>query len=344
MRANDFGTKLQTADSSRCHAHNMNRRGPLNRRLLFLPCFVLAPAFSFSTPDLSQTYLDIAQRANQLKRWPDSKDFCEECLVLDQQTGTFSLPRFIDGNGPIGVFGFLHDNPSARSILKECDLAFEAFCGEICEDILQDDSKRQLMMEHWILQSPPTSHHITVAILQEHPSFLRDPEDLEKWRPLTDDCILSLSLRFQKRHRTLPLPILELDSLLFTPDGAMIAGFVDTCPSKRFDQLRASCREIAKQEMGDLMTTRPKNLIHATIGRVIGLPQSSRVSTPQDEALAELCQKYNDQILPATVEKIRNCQSTGCGSFALEEISLVRNTVWMLEEFIEYARWNISAS
>jgi hypothetical protein len=243
------------------------------------------------------------------------------------------------------VFGLLHDNPSARSILAECDLAFETFCQQICQDILQDSSQRQSFSKDWILKSPPTSHHITVAILQEHPSFLRDPEDLEKWRPLSEDYILQLSQNLRQHHQTLPKPQLEVDSLLLTPDGAMIAGFVDTSPTQSFDQLRTSCREIAQQEMGDLMTTRPKNLIHATVGRVIGLPPSSEASMSQYEALAELCQTYNKKILPKTVDSIRSSSHStmGGGSFTLDEISLARNTIW-LEEFIECARWPIAAS
>jgi hypothetical protein len=297
---------------------------------------------SFS-PDLSQTYREIAQRANQLERWPDSQQFCDDCLVYNEAIKTFHLPSFTDGNGPIGVFGLLHRNPKARSILTKCDVAFDAFCDEIQQNILdaeqQQQQQQQNGMKDWILQSPPTSHHISVLILQEHPSFLRTPEDLEKWRPISENRAHRLSTAFARDHETLSTscPELELDSLLWTPDGAMIAAFIDTSSDQSFDRLRHSCRVIAQDELGDILTTRPKNLIHSTIGRVIGLP--SGASAAQHEALRALSRTYNEQVLPDLVESIR--ESHHGGRFLLEEVSLARNTIWMLQEYIEYASWSL---
>lgn len=73
---------------------------------------------------------------------------------------------------------------------------------------------------------------------------------------------------------------------------------------------------------------RPKNLIHATVGRVKGLPQGS--SDAQYEALATLARKYNQKELPRAVRRIKEEQPSlkggSCGSFSLGQLSLARNT------------------
>jgi len=333
-------------------------------------CWALSSSFATSSSQqefrsLSKIcYHDISEQSNNLvPKWPDSKQLCDHCLVYQEETQSYRLPTFPDGNGPLGVFAFLHDNPNARAIMTQCDIVFNDFCEIICHDILKEKNSKQSsdMMEHWVLSSPPTSHHISVAILQEHPSFLRDhPEDLAKWQPLTNSTIQDLISKFEQAHYCLSddcwlPPQLTLDTLLWTPDGALIAGFVDhdedgdnTSASAsvsgriRFDDLRQSTRSVAKELLGDLLTaTRPKNLIHATVGRIVGLPPGSS-SRAHHEALGELVRHYNQYVLPATVQNIHASSSCG-GTFDLQELSLARNTRWMLHEYIEYGRWKVSS-
>ena len=301
--------------------------------------------------DLSQVYQDIAQQANQLERWPDSAKFCEECLVYNPEKGTYNLPHFVDGHGPIGIFGFLNRNPIARSILDECDKVFDEFCVEVQKNICASYNDNDGFIENWILQSPKTSHHVTVAILQEHPSFLRDPTDIANWQPLSEETIQCLSGAFEQQHHDNQqhhhdnqqhesgidgCPELELDSVLWTPDGAMIAGFVDI--NNTFDTIRQSYRNIAQKELGDLLTTRPKNLIHVTIGRIVGLPPGA--SNTDYDVLRDLSLLYNTKVFPTLVQKVVNEESHG-GRFRLDELSLARNTIWMLQEYVEYSRWSI---
>jgi hypothetical protein len=297
-------------------------------------------AFS-TTRGLSKTYREISDASNCLQRWPDSKKFCDDCLVYDDEFESYNLPSFHDGHGPLGVFGFLHRNDGAKSIMAACDEIFNQFCCRIRDEVLDGDQDQQVALARWILQSPPTSHHISVAILQEHPTFLRNQADLEKWQPISDSTILHLASSFATYH---PLslsecPSLELDSLLWTPDGAMIAGFIDSSPGQGFEKLRQSSRTIARDTLGDVLTTRPKNLIHATVGRVVGLPPGA--TECQYKSLTDLASEYNRHILPNIVNQIR-AESEHCGTFTLEELSLARNTVWMLHEYLEYASWPLT--
>jgi len=283
--------------------------------------------------------------------------------VYHAATQSYQLPEFRGGNGPLGVFTLLHDNAEAKVIMDQCDAVFDQFCDTVRKDILDEPhkshSQQPSTMDHWILRSPPTSHHITVAILQEHPSFLRnDPEALANWQPISNDTIATLAAKYAHEHpkvvssvskndnNGLPRPPrLQLDSLLWTPDGALIAGFVDDNDNAGiFDRLRQSSRSIAQDVLGDVLTTRPKNLIHATVGRMMGLPPGA--SMDQYQTLRELARHYNQDVLPETVQRIilqqqPNSKTHNGGGFDLNELSLARNAVWMMKEYVEYARWKL---
>lgn len=300
---------------------------------------LLTSAFSASV-DLSQTYRSIAERSNKLSQWPDSQKFRQDCLVYNQQSQSYQLPEFRDGHGTLGVFGFLHENDAARTILNRCDEVFNQFVSEIDLKVLSGNPEQQATFARWVLQSPPISHHISVAILQEHPMFLQGRKDLDKWEPITDPTIQKLATEYARAHSDLLLevPTLEIDSLLWTPDGALIAGFVDKSSHQSFKKLRASSRAVARDVIGDALTTRPKNLIHATVGRIVGLPPNATES--QYQTLAELARKYNQHILPQTVEHIRSANQRG-GTFPFQELTLARNKIWMLKEYQVYAKWSL---
>lgn len=203
----------------------------------------LALAFS----SLSNTYREIAIRSNQLERWPDSQKLCDDYLVYDGPTQSYRLPTFSDGHGSLGVFTFLGRNENASFMMEACDGVFSSFCQQITTDVLKGDKIRQDTVSDWIFRSPFESDHISVAILQEHPSFLRDPEDLAKWQPISSSTIQQLGVLFANDHANVPAPQLELDSLLWTPDGALIAGFVED--GEEFESLRKSTRHIARETL-----------------------------------------------------------------------------------------------
>ena len=316
------------------------------RAAIYLAVFVSTPGRRYhgvgalaSSNTLSQAYRDIAARSNLLDWWPDSRKFCQDCLVYDEASNSYELPTFSDGQGPLGVFGFLQDNQSAQGVMGPCDIIFAEFCSKVKSDILNNDSSLSRAMDRWILHPPPSSQHISVAILQEHISSLREQADIDNWKPIPHSSIqlLARSLMLEHQSKIQAAPELELDSLLWTPDGALIAGFLDTTSEQSFDKLRSSSRRIGRDVLGHVLTTRPKNLIHATIGRVVGLPPGC--SPNQLKMLTCLAQEYNERILPDAVVNIK----TQTPSFTLDELTLARNIVWMLKEYSVYQSWSLSS-
>jgi len=303
--------------------------------------FYASGAFgSCSSKALSQSYRDIASRTKHLDRWPDSKNFCQDCLVFDQGLKSYKLPTFLDGHGPLGVFGLLHDNPQADGILRPCDDIFTEFCAQLKIQVLKNDVSQVRAMDRWILHPPPSSHHISVAILQEHISFLKNQADIDNWQPISHSTIQQLadSLMSEQQSKVVVPPELELDSLLWTPDGALIAGFIDNNPEESFEKLRSSSRQIAQDILGNaFLATRPKTLIHSTIGRVVGLPPGS--TSTQYDTLTNIAQEYNERILPDAVQDIKMKHP----SFTLDKVSLARNIVWMLQEYEVIQTWSVGS-
>jgi hypothetical protein len=319
------------------------------------PRYTTVALSSSSSPrrTLSKVYRDIAQRSNQITTdWPHSQALCQDCLVYNEAHGCYQLPFFNDGNGPLGVFGLLHRNEQAQDIMEVCHGVFDQFCSDVCTKILRDDPAIQAeFLEHWVLNTPSESDHISVAILQEHPSFLKDPMERKRWEPIASTSILELGAILSCEHGKIPAPMLELDAVLWTPDGALIAGFVETNKDGRdssFDKLRTTTKSLAQSVLNNstLSATRPKQLIHATVGRVVGLPQTTtwsrgEIKTHQQrlhEELSALACEYNDIVLPNIVSKIRE---EGKGTFELWQLSLLRNVRWMLVEYQEYSSWKI---
>ncbi|KAG7363199.1 hypothetical protein IV203_026559 [Nitzschia inconspicua] len=302
-------------------------------------------------PSLSQVYRDIAHCSNQITNdWPHSQDFCRDYLIYNVTHQYYQLPTFPDGNGPLGVFGMLYQNEKTKAIMNECHGLFEQFCKDVQSTILKDDAQMQDdFMDHWVLNTPPESDHISVAILQEHPTFLKDPIEREQWKPIPSHKIQKLAKEYSRKHAGIPSPNLELDALLWTPDGAMIAGFIETSDDgySSFEELRIVSKTTALEVLGSstLSATRPKKLIHATVGRVLGLPPTttSKVHSVkegrrrQKQELSALAQTYNTLVLPDTVSKIRRESD---GIFELQQLSLLRNQRWMLFEYKEYGSWN----
>lgn len=163
-----------------------------------------------------------------------------------------------------------------------------------------------------------------------------------------------------------PSTILELDSILWTADGALIAGFIDKGNAKEnnnndegntFIALRHDLITYAKTVLTDL-TSRPKNLIHVTLGRILALPapklatnkdaNDNKKSILQQEEhrprtdVSRLIHEYNTKIWPEKVRELR--QKHGCGRFPLTHVTLHQNTVWLCEEGSYLATWKLNDS
>eukprot|EP00542_Grammatophora_oceanica_P021163 CAMPEP_0194034824 /NCGR_PEP_ID=MMETSP0009_2-20130614/7265_1 /TAXON_ID=210454 /ORGANISM="Grammatophora oceanica, Strain CCMP 410" /LENGTH=161 /DNA_ID=CAMNT_0038675911 /DNA_START=103 /DNA_END=585 /DNA_ORIENTATION=- len=151
-------------------------------------------------------------------------------------------------------------------------------------------------------------------------------DERHKWMDTNRDgwnqrLVEEISAHHTQRCQT---PDLRLDSLLWTPDGALIAGFVDET-EPRFESLRESTTEIAGRVLdGRLTASRPKTLIHVTLGRFLadaGL--GSGVNQRDLSEFAKLARTYNEDILPTLVQRIGKDERAG--RMRITELSLVRN-------------------
>ncbi|CAB9524077.1 expressed unknown protein [Seminavis robusta] len=320
---------------------------------------------------LSQVYKSIGNKAVERagnQEWPDSTD-ANRLFATDinpasgdspdhQRAHRFSyvLPSFPKGDGPLAVAALLDAtggrNAGSGPIIRESVDVFEAFVRDL-QEILATGAADMVkeLLEQNIWRVPLGTHHITVAVFQEHPSLFWNEQDKKRCSLVQENeaerIRQSLSSYFLEssspRHAP---PKLKLDSLLLTDTGAMIAGFIDdTDPffathagdSATFQAIRVACSQIAISVIGeDRLTSRPKNLIHTTVGRVLALP--SPLTSAQKQAVAELIKFYNKQVLPKVVKKLHH---GGQDSFALTELTMLREIVWTLQDFKEYQTWHL---
>jgi len=287
---------------------------------------------------LRGVYREIARKAAyETPDWPASNDFCNlldrrprEGVVLAPGICTvkYQTPEFRDGHGPFGVVALLTDehNPAVQSLLRTCLDCFDRFVQELTA--IEPSQPLHII--------PRTKvPHFCVFMVHEHPSFLSALQvQQDVWKPVDDDVMRVLVDDLSSvidRYSYQPI-LLELDSILLTPDGAMIAGFVETTASV-YQGMKTECIETMKQRLGHL-TSRPKNLIHATLGRVLGFEDLNCNPHRQDQ-VTKLVRRYNEDVLPNVVQQIQN------RTWRLQHMSMLRNTVWFCEENVIYKTWDL---
>ena len=312
-----------------------------------------------SLPDM---YAELAQKTLDVPAWPASEGRRKQ--FTERPDGSLTPVAFEDGHGTIGVFGMLSTNDNAMAILQPCCDAFELFRKDVesalgqCMDSSYTETDSPSRRQLQAIPQPMGSHHITVSMIHEHPSLLKTEEERKRWRPLSTEQIEQLvdglsSNDFAK-------PQLTLHSLLWTPDGALIAGFVESDNDSSdsvndhggdndgdssintkhagFASLRSSTIGMSRSIVGEL-TSLPKNLIHATIGRVLGL-DGDPPSSQEQAVLNDLVRRHNNEILPRVVQSVR---ASG-GTFTMETVSMVRNDVFFMFEYTEYGPFQLLGS
>ncbi|CAJ1967584.1 unnamed protein product [Cylindrotheca closterium] len=330
---------------------------------------------------LSNIYASIIQQtSSMIKPWPDSDGFAKCCLdssalsaaaeentnatTTSSSKNSFQVPTFPEGTGPLGVFALTRENthPGNEKLVQTCLDAFDQFCEELnaIATTLQhnnnsnndDDDENNHKGDDdelffWVKSLVP---HITIAIFQEHPQLLpkMTQEELDEFYFFTNDDGDKLAQSLAKQtFRYSPIQ-LTLDSLILTPDGAMIAGFVDDDDNNNddddggvgnnyYDKLKTDIVTDAKQVMGmGEFTSRPKNLIHITCGRVVrkqgAALELSNTSTQAD--IQKLVERYNKQVFPQLVADMKG--NDNGGTLLLEQLTLLRNDVWLCEKNTVY--------
>lgn len=394
---------VELNESSRRTVEASSPRGDLRCNCVKIPLllFPIVPAgmsasTSSSSSDLSSLYRQISDQAVRTLNWPASSDFIRLLDSSSSSSGIYKAPTFSDGNGPIALVSLFSetDNSAAVPLIQACLAQFDAFVDELCRSMDITSSQQQQQQQQQLHIVPAKVPHICIIVFQEHPSLLSNEQQTQPshWRPV-DDAVtvpqlaadLSVTLLC---HNTAAAatsmeaaaagPIwLTLDSLLLTPDGAMIAGFVeqqndfgaDTDDSHHcyYRRMKDACADTARACLGTELTSRPKQLIHVTLGRFLGFRENDDDATAAAAAmggdnddnnnnnndqfiaragpllrkqrqlqLQELVRSYNQERLPAFVASRKD------RTWRLQHVSLLRNTVWLCEENIIYKTWDLT--
>lgn len=290
---------------------------------------------------LSELYESIIEQSlTMTKPWPDSDGFAKCCFNASTHEknvdnhamhGSFQVPVFPEGTGPLGVFALMRENvhPGNEKLVQNCLNFFDQFCDEFKELVPNE----LFVLVHSLVP------HITVAIFQEHPRLLPKNEQNhsnEDFYYFTneDGNMLAQSLANQTSHY--PLIQLALHSLILTPDGAMIAGFLDVNENsdKNYGKLKMDIMTDAKRVMGMKdFTSRPKNLIHITCGRVVR--KRGALLEPRTQAtIQDLVRRYNKEVFPRLVADIKSSGTTA--TLWLDQLTVLRNDVWLCEKNTVY--------
>jgi hypothetical protein len=275
--------------------------------------------------DLPEIYRSIANKALHANPWPNSSGFLK---YLDQnKEGVYVVPKFPKGEGPVGVFAMTsrNDRPGNSKVVSTCLEMFDSFCEDL-RAIFPDGLEEDFV----IVKS--LAPHITVSIFQEHPRLLQHSEDSrmqEDFYFIDDEKTSALAESLASRTSPFEPIDLMLDSVLFTIDGAMIAGFVDNSSNGSFGRLKGEISDDANNILQGKVTSRPKSLIHMTCGRIVSI-NSHRQDSERHLAIKRLVERYNQRVLPKIVAQLND------PVFRLEEVALLRNDVWLCEQNTEY--------
>ena len=228
--------------------------------------------------------------ALERKEWPRSEYFLKHCEVGSDGA---LLPRRFENNGVVGVSVQLGEDPDHVALLTKAQHVFS--------DILQEARERGLApaagqewAERGVWWAPREAWHTVVTIFSENPDLLSAEERI-KWRPVPEDK-LKYELGTELKSEIWAYPVSPVNLRLYgyrvCQDGALIACFVDddaedenidfekseNCESiderTAFGSLRRRVKQIGGKLLGPL-TSRPKCIIHVTLGRVLRLPGSA---------------------------------------------------------------------
>ena len=281
---------------------------------------------------LRKMYANIRAEADKkADEWPHASAITSK---LDMTLVRLRPPEFTDGHGPIGAYAML-DTTAQRALLNWCKAAFDDFINDLREGL----TPHQLAeFERLVWVNAEASYHTCVSVSHEHPSLLADSER-PKWKPVQGELRTTLAGALRDATGCLASPRLTLDSISITADGAFIVGFCDDA-SASFDRLREVCVATALKTLGGELTSRPKSLIHVTIGRLLGAPTC--LTAEQRARIAATVRRHNNDLLPGLVASAA-VSAPETLEMRVGSLSLVRDRVWWMTAFDEYATWPLGA-
>lgn len=254
---------------------------------------------------LSAVYANIRAKADSAAdTWPHAQDLLSKCAA--DEDGYPRPPAFEDGHGPIGAYAFLRTDGNLEC-LRWARGAFVEVTKELAS-ALTAVQRRSFRRRLWIAEE--RSWHTCVAVFHEHPSLL-SAEDRVRWRPVNGTLATELATTLRMATQPLRAPVLTLDSLSICTDGAMIAGFVDNAGD--FTELRRASVAAGRAGLQGELTSRPKALIHVTLGRLLGAPGS--LSASQRDSWASTIRRFNAAGLPRLGTEAHTAPRFNLGDF-----------------------------
>ena len=135
-------------------------------------------------------------------------------------------------------------------------------------------------------------------------------------------------------HRAAECATSRTRSLCVCADGALIAGFVDD-ERGRAAALREACARAGGDALGEL-TSRPKRLLHVTLGRLLGRAEGLRPE--QAAAIVAAVRAFH-----ATPLREQNgTDDDEPQAFALRSVALMRDSVWWMTRCEEFKSWELA--
>lgn len=240
--------------------------------------------------------------------WPKSHYFLSHCVTTDDG---FLAPRRFASDPVVGLNALLCQDPAHLDVLHRAQGAFRAFVDAVSRAVAPERRDELAQGVYWCA---PRAWHAVVAIFQENPVLLPDAER-ERWRPVSPEAVKRLGTALASSLAASPVPelVIQLHGYRVCADGAMIAVFVEAGQGDRgrrwesatsantagggdahtagggFLPLRERAKEVGTAALGAL-TSRPKKLIHATMGRVLKLPE--RVTAEERAAVSRVAERW----------------------------------------------------
>lgn len=279
----------------------------------------------------AQMYEDLwrntALRASQ---WPQAAAMREKLIVSDAKTGRLAPPRF--GSGVVGSAVFHDQTQEGKQLFLNAREVMEAFLNDLASHALGGDASRiATWQEQGVWWCPEEAFHTIVTIFMETKEILDNAEEKQKCREVSieDEHQLAEALLVGLAKST-ELK-LQVRGYRITPDGALLVLFEEPHgEGNSFTALRQTVAHIGTNVLGEL-TSRPKNIIHATVGRVMLLPAD--LSDAERAAAADVVRRWS-QALGAGHWPGKPGQSLPglYKTLPVTQIYLYRETVWWLTE------------
>ena len=250
--------------------------------------------------ELERLYREVGRaglEALDLGEWPRSASLLEHCVSLPD--GSLAPRRFERGEEVVACNALLGRDPAHVALLTLAQRTFRDALQEARERCLSPESGAAFA-NRCVRWCAPESWHAVVAVFSECPALL-PARERASWAPVPADKLdhaLGTELRGEFFAFPVPPVRLRFHGYRVCADGALIACFQDAAaeedpergslPTRKsgdasdedrggFLPLRERSRLIAARVLGGPLTSRPKNLIHVTLGRVLRPPSRDRV-------------------------------------------------------------------